>query len=112
MLKLNKKQIIIKNFIAINVSFLLIFAAVNSTASIQPVLNQDGNLGTTSQMIIFCVQMLTSLVFPQLIIETLGFKIGLVLSEFLQLTYIAVQIYPKSFTLIPSSFHNILIILS
>ena len=110
MIELSEKQAIIKNFIAINLSFLFLFAAVNSTASIQSVLNQDGNLGTISQMILFGVQILTSLVLPQLIIETLGFKIGLVLSELLQLAYIGIQIYPKSYTLIPSRFNLILII--
>jgi hypothetical protein len=110
MIELSQKQAIIKNFIAINLSFLLLFAAVNSTANIQPVLNQDGNLGTISQMVLFSVQVLTSIVLPQLIIEFLGFKIGLILSELLQLPYIAIQIYPKSFTLIPSSSHIILII--
>ena len=107
MIKLTQKQIIIKNFLAINVSFLLLYAAVNSTASIQPVLNQDGNLGTISQMVSFGVQIFSSLVLPQLIIEAIGFKFGLALAEFLQLTYIGIQLYPKAYTLIPSSFNFI-----
>ena len=94
MLKLNEKSQIIKNFLAFNVSFVLLFASINSTASVQPILNQDGNLGIISQMIVYGVQVLTSLVFPQIVCDLIGYKFALALSEVFQLTYICMQIFP------------------
>lgn len=106
-MKLKERSTIIKNFVAINVSFVLLFAAVNCAASFQPILNQDGNLGTISQSITYAVQIVTSLVLPQVICELIGFKYALVLGELLHFTYISIQIYPKWFTLIPSTlFYN------
>ena len=109
MVKLSKAGRIKKNFIAIAASYVALFAAINSTASIQPVLNQDGNLGTTSQMVLFAVNVATSLVIPQAICDLVGFKFALALGEFFQLTYVALQIYPTWYTLIPSTIFAFLI---
>ena len=83
---------------------LFLFAAINSTASVQPVLNQVANLGLSSQMVTFGVQILTSLVVPNLICDAIGFKFGFLLAECLHTSYIAVQFYPDWFTLIPGYF--------
>ena len=104
--KLSKKQTIIKNFMAINISFLLLFAAFDSTSSVQPVLNQTASLGISSQMTVFGVQILTSLVIPNLITDAIGYKFGLALSEALLLCYVVVQLYPTWFTLIPGNLKN------
>jgi len=69
MLQFNERSQIIKNFLAFNVSFVLLFASLNSSASIQSILNQEGNLGLISQMIVYGVQVLTSLVFPQIVCD-------------------------------------------
>jgi hypothetical protein len=102
MFELNEKSKIIKNLLAFNVAFVLLFASINSSASIQPILNQDGNLGISSQMIVYGVQVLTSLVFPQIVCDFIGYKFAMVLSEVFQLTYICMQIYPTWATLTPS----------
>ena len=99
---LNEKARIIKNLIAINASFLFIFASINSIASIQPVLNQHENLGVTSQTVIFAVQLITCLVFPMIVIEMLGFKWTMALGELFFLSYIVFQALPEWYTLIPS----------
>ena len=99
--KFDKKTSIYLNFIGFNVAFSLIFTAVNCVASIQSVLISDPGLGTTTQITIFGVQLLTSFVFPQVIAETLGFKWSFVLGEVLFLIYIAFQAFPRWFTLIP-----------
>jgi hypothetical protein len=101
---LSRKAYLIKNFIAINVSFVLVYSAVNCVASIQSIVNQDENLGTTSQSVNFAFNILTSLVLPQIIRELFGFKLGLALGQFLALTYVVVQIYPTWLTLIPSMY--------
>jgi hypothetical protein len=104
---LSPKGYIIKNFLAINVAFVLLYSAANCVTSIQSIINQDEGLGTTSQSINSAVNILTALVIPQLIRDLLGFKLALTLGEFLALTYVIVQIYPSWFTFIPSeSFSN------
>jgi hypothetical protein len=101
---LSPKAYIIKNFIAINVSFVLVHAATNCVNSIQSIVNQDENLGTISQSVNFAFNIVTSLVLPQLIRELFGFKLALAFGEFLALTYVIVQIYPSWFTFIPSEY--------
>jgi hypothetical protein len=96
-----KTRKIIKNFVAINVSFVLLFSAVNCTNSIQPIINQDGNLGTISQSVIYAVQILTSIVLPQVICELIGFKFALTVGEICLMSYILVQIYPSWYTFMP-----------
>ncbi len=93
---------IIKNLIAINASFLFIFASINSVASIQPVLNQQENLGVTSQVVIFAVQTVTCLVFPSLVLEIFGFKWTMAIAELFFLSYIGFQALPEWYTLMPS----------
>ena len=99
--KQQKTRKITKNFVAINVAFVLLFSAVNCTNSIQPIINQDGNLGTISQSVIFGVQIVTSLVLPQVICELIGFKFALTVGEICLMTYILVQVYPSWYTFMP-----------
>jgi hypothetical protein len=107
---LSQKGYIIKNFIAINVSFVLLYSASNCVTSIQSIINQDEGLGTASQSVNFAANILTALVFPQLIRDLLGFKLALTFGEFLALTYVIVQIYPTWLTFIPSKIFFCLLI--
>jgi hypothetical protein len=104
MLELNQKQIVLKNFTAIVVSFVLIFAATNCNSAVQPIFNQAKNLGTTSQMLLFISQTLTTLVLPLVLCETIGFKLSLMLAEICHLCYICAQLMPSEYTLFPSKF--------
>ena len=101
-LKITEKARLFKNFVSYNISFVLIYACIDSIASISTVLNQDGNLGTASQAVIYSVQFLTALVFPQVLIETFGFKISLVMAEVCFLLFIGANAYPRWSTMIPS----------
>ena len=103
LLKKNSKFYVLKNLTALNVSFVLLYAASNCIISIQAVLNQAEGLGTISQTVTFASNILTALILPQLIRELLGFKLALVLGELLVMAYVAVQIYPTWFTFIPSN---------
>jgi hypothetical protein len=102
-LSLNKRQRILKNFVAINVSFVLLFSAINCVNSIQPVINRVDSLGVISQSVIYAVQIVTSLVLPQVICELVGFKFTLMLGEILHLTYVIAQIEPSWFSFMPTS---------
>jgi hypothetical protein len=46
MMKLSEKSTIIKNYLAINVSSMVLFAAFNSASSIQPIIYQEAGYGT------------------------------------------------------------------
>lgn len=86
MLKFSNKQRVLKNFLSLTISYVLLYASVNSNGSVQSIFNQHENLGTTSQMIQFLTEVFTTLVIPQLICETLGFKFSLILGQFCHLT--------------------------
>jgi hypothetical protein len=101
--KLSKRQTILKNFVAINVSFVLLFSAINCVNSIQPIINRVDSLGVISQSVIYAVQIVTSLVLPQVICELIGFKFTLMLGEVLHLTYVLAQIEPTWASFIPTS---------
>ena len=106
-MKLSETQRIIKNLIAINLSLFFIFGAFNDILAVQNVLNKNINLGTTAQALIFGSMTVTCLVFPQLIIDALGFKWSLFISEFGFAFYIAANAYPAWYTLIPSKKYKI-----
>ena len=86
MLKFSNKQRVLKNFLSLTISYVLLFASANSNASVQAIFNQRENLGTTTQMIQFLTEVITTLVIPQLICETMGFKFSLILGQFCHLT--------------------------
>ncbi|CAF0872277.1 unnamed protein product [Brachionus calyciflorus] len=101
--KLSEKQKIYKNFIAFNVCFILIFASFDVVAMIASVLNQDGSLGNGSQAIIYATQFFTGLVWPQVIIELIGFKFTLMLAETCYLLFLIANTFPSWGTLVPGS---------
>ena len=103
-MKLSPKATAAKNFMAITTGFVLLFAASNCITSIQSIVNQNQSLGTISQSVTFACSILTALILPQLIRESLGFKLAFMLGEFLMLSYVAVQIYPSWFSFIPCKF--------
>ena len=101
--KLSEKAKIIKNLIVINVSFFLTFAAFNSVASVQAILNQSENLGITTYFIMFALQIVTCLVFPSILFHLLGFKWSMLVCEIFFLLFIAFQALPEWYTLLPST---------
>ncbi len=86
MLKISDKQRVVKNFLSLTISYVLLFASVNSNGSVQAIFNQHEKLGTTSQMIQFLTEVLTTLVIPQLICETIGFKFSIILGQLCHMT--------------------------
>jgi hypothetical protein len=82
--ELSETQKIYKNFIAFNISFLLLFAAFDDIAMIASVLNQNESLGNGSQAILYITQFLTAFVWPQVFIEIIGFKFTMMVSSNLE----------------------------
>ena len=98
---LSEKKRIIKNLLCFGGVYLFLIAAANGTISTQSVLNQDGGLGVLSSALGFTVQLFTCLVLPQFIVDTIGFKGAMIISEICYLLYIAANIYPRYYTLLP-----------
>ena len=86
MFNFSEKQRVLKNFISISLSFVLLYSAVNSNGSVQAIFNQRESLGTISQALQFFTEVCTTLVLPQIIFETIGFKFSIIFGNFLQLT--------------------------
>ncbi len=102
--ELSEKAKIYKNFIAYNCATILTFAAYDTVASVSSVLDQDQSLGTTSQSIVYFVQFITALVWPQICIEVIGFKFTLALSQLCYLLFFIANTFPSWGTMIPSKF--------
>ena len=98
---LNETQKIYKNFVAFNISFILIFAAFDDIAMIASVLNQNQSLGNGSQAILYVAQFLTAFVWPQVFIEIIGFKFTLMLAEICYFIFFAANAFPQWYTLGP-----------
>lgn len=103
MIRLSEKQKIIKNFVAFNLSFVLIFASFDDIAMIASVLNQDGRLGNVSQAVLYVFQFLTALVWPQVFIDIIGFKFSLAIAECGFLIFFIANAFPSWYTLMPTS---------
>lgn len=97
---LNDKQKIYKNFFALNVSFFLLFACLNSIAGLQSVLHQDKNLGVTSLIVVYVVQLISSLVIPQVISDLIGYKWSIIASQIGYTIYLACNMSPSKYALL------------
>ena len=100
---MNETQKVIKNMMAFNVSFMLMYSAINALISVQSVLNQDAGLGIKSLSLIYTTQIICCLVFPQLIVELIGFKWSLVFCQLLSAVYVTANAIPMLYTLLPGS---------
>lgn len=96
-----EKVNLIKNVIAFNLSFVLIYASLNCVTTIQSVIIEDGTLAIVTQITRFVVQLIGSFVLPQVCYEKYGSKWTLALSELLAFIYLAAQIFPKWSVFIP-----------
>jgi hypothetical protein len=101
-MKLSEKNSILKNLIALNLSFFFVFSALNNIISIQSVLNKEDDLGTIGSLTIFITQFLTCIVIPQVLIEKFGFKKTLAFAQMCDAIYIASNFYPKLYTILIS----------
>lgn len=101
--KLSEKATLYKNFVAFNLCAVLMFASYDAVTSTASTLNQTEGLGVTSQFIIYATQLATSIVIPQIIIEIIGFKFTLLISQICYLSFFLANIYPRWSTLIPTS---------
>ena len=95
------KMKILKNLIAISVSFFFLFSSFNSIANLQSSLNSEASLGTVSLFVIYAAFALSCLVLPSLLTSKFGYKWSLFMCEIAYCVYIITNLYSKWWTLIP-----------
>ncbi|XP_028758224.1 UNC93-like protein 3 [Neltuma alba] len=88
----------------LSVAFLLIFLAYGAAQNLQSTLNTEQDLGTTSLGILYTSLTFFSLV-ASLVVRVLGSKNALVLGTTGYLLYIAANLMPNWFTMIPASLY-------
>lgn len=100
---INSKNKIIKNLLVIGFAWILLFTAFQSMANLQSSLNSDEGLGTASLCTIYITLVISCFFLPPVIIDKFGLKWSIVFSQFTYLLYIAANIYPKWFLLLPTA---------
>ena len=78
------------------------FTAYGSMANLQSSLNIDGGLGTASLSTIYVTLILSCLFVPPFMINHIGLKWTIVISQVCYLLFIAANMYPKWYILIPA----------
>ena len=96
------KEKILKNLFVIGLAWIFQFTAFQAMANLQSSLNSDEGLGTASLSTIYITLVLSCVFLPPIVIDKLGLKKSIVASQFMYLLYIAANVYPKYYTLIPS----------
>ncbi|KAL4235138.1 Protein unc-93 A [Mactra antiquata] len=93
----------IRNLIVICVSFVFLFSAFCSFASLQSSLNKEEGLGTTGQAVLYAAMVLSSLLLTSVTMSKISQKWIMVVSMFTYLIFVATGFYPSWYTIMPAS---------
>lgn len=97
------KRIILKNLFTIGFGWVFLFTAYSSIANLQSSLNSDDGLGTVSLSTIYFSLILSCIFLPTILIKNLGVKWTIFFSQLAYVLYIAANIFPRYYTLVPSA---------
>lgn len=100
---LKSKWRIMKNLLVISFAWVFQFTAYQSIANLQSSLNSDEGLGTASLSSIYVTLVISCLFVPPIMIKNLGLKWTIALSQFTYLLFIAANMYPKWYILMPAA---------
>lgn len=98
------KTSLIRSFIFISLSWLLLFTAYFSLVSLQSSINSDANLGTLSLSSTYIGLIIGSTFVPKLLHHFFSLKWSIVFSQIAYFIYILANIYPRWITLLPGNF--------
>ena len=98
---LKSKGSIMKNLLVISAAWMLQFTAFQSISNLQSSLNSDEGLGTASLCTIYVTLVLSCLLLPPIMIRNIGLKWTIVISQITYLIYIAANLFPRWYTLMP-----------
>ena len=98
-----KRRLLLKNLLIIGFGWIFQFTAYNSISNLQSSLNSDDGLGTISLSVIYVSIILSCIFLPSAMIKQLGVKWTILLSQMAYLLYIAANLYPRYYTLLPAA---------
>lgn len=97
-----EKWRILKNIGTVSVAFMVQFTAFQGTANLQSSINAAEGLGTVSLSAIYAALIISCIFVPTFLIKRLTVKWTLCVSMLCYAPYIALQIYPRFYTLVPA----------
>ncbi|KAK3862483.1 hypothetical protein Pcinc_031668 [Petrolisthes cinctipes] len=96
-----ERMAILKNLIIISMSFVFLFTSYNAVANLQSSLHRG--LGTFALSSLYTGMVISCLLLPTWAVRTLGEKTTMFLSTACYSGYVAAQLYPRVYTLVPTS---------
>ncbi|XP_028156751.1 UNC93-like protein [Ostrinia furnacalis] len=98
-----EKWRILKNVLLISFAFMAEFTAYSGAANLQSSINSQAGLGTASLTAVYAGLIFSTIFLPVMVIKWLGPKWAISLSFVTYMPYIAAQMYPSFWTLIPAA---------
>ncbi|XP_045448135.1 UNC93-like protein [Melitaea cinxia] len=93
---------ILKNVVVISIAFMVHFTAYSGAANLQSSINAEEGLGTASLAAVYAGLIFSNIFLPVVVIKWLGTKWAMSLSFITYMPYIAAQLYPRFYTMIPA----------
>ncbi|XP_045498485.1 UNC93-like protein [Colias croceus] len=101
-LKSSETRRIVKNVVVISLAFMVQFTAYSGAANLQSSINAEAGLGTASLAAVYAGLIFSNIFLPVVVIKWLGTKWAMSLSFVAYMPYIAAQLWPSFYTLIPA----------
>lgn len=98
---LSSRKSIYKNLLVIGFAWIFLFTAYSSIANLQSSLNKTKGLGTAGLSTIYASLVISCLFLPPAMIKNLGLKWTIIISQCTYTIYMAANIYPRWYTIIP-----------
>ncbi|XP_028030132.1 UNC93-like protein [Bombyx mandarina] len=93
---------IVKNVLVISLAFMTQFTAYSGAANLQSSINASAGLGTAALAAVYAGLILSNIFLPVFVIKWLGTKWTISFSFLTYMPYIAAQLYPRFYTMIPA----------
>ncbi|XP_047503707.1 UNC93-like protein [Pieris napi] len=93
---------IVKNVVIIGLAFMVHFTAYGGAANLQSSINADEGLGMSSLAAVYAGFILSNIFLPTAVIKWIGTKWAISLSFVTYMPYIAAQLWPSFYTMIPA----------
>ncbi|CAH0398236.1 unnamed protein product [Chilo suppressalis] len=93
---------ILKNVVIISIAFMVQFTAYSGAANLQSSINAEAGLGTASLAAVYAGLIFSNVFLPAVVIKWFGTKWAISISFVTYMPYIAAQLYPTFYTLIPA----------
>ena len=100
---LSSRKSIYKNLLVIGLAWIFLFTAYSSIANLQSSLNRTKGLGTAGLSTIYISLVISCLFVPPAMIKKLGLKWTILISQCTYTIYMAANIYPRWYTIIPGN---------